>query len=204
MSGEQLAVTVNNHMANMRIKNGTTDWGTGFLINGLKHWSDVDVNIGKYKFDCCGFVKWMLMNSPDNISKLPLSFLGRRNNNVGKSSGHPNDWYNHWVNVRNNGVPGWTLVKNYGNIKFGDILIKNSDANGEHGHMMIAMGRLNDGLLAIADSSGTCGHKDDSRKPPAKGMGTGKIKVEGNKEGIAFKWNGIGTPNTPLYVVRLA
>jgi len=204
-----------------------TKWATGKKNVGENHWFYVEN--GKYYFDCGGFVRYMLNDtfSPgwrsDNRSPrgmhpqlMHLPFLAIRadqKRHPNHWSGDPEDWINFAEKLKK-GVtdPVWELVSapgydrgNVDNIKRGDIVAREKDPlkppPEQHGHMMIAMGEPKNGRLKIADSTSYPKHTNDTRDAKGwKGMGTGEIKVKGNK--MAWSVDKHGDPRLRIWVVR--
>jgi len=201
-------------------KTAFTEWKTGFgnKENLSNPWNDVDEKFGRYRFDCCGFVKYMLTQAlpKDSVALESMKkFLvqeyhyGGRKLNYTSGSGQPEEWVDWAVILKNNGgrKGGWELVAAPGYkkghvdvIRKGDILIKRDpkypeDPKKKRGHALIAMGEPNaSGHLWIADSTGMKNkHSDDTRKDSTvkiqhTGMGKGYIKVVTEKGKPGMYW----------------
>jgi hypothetical protein len=206
-----------------------TEWNTGY--GSPNWWLDVDVGVGRYRFDCCGFVKYMLNEALPGHNLEEFLVTEKHCPNVSRfknGSGAPEEWIDWAEKLKNKGGRhnGWQLMvaptpgyDNVNVIKPGDILIKRDhiDKTGKlipvedrRGHMLIAMGTPNpDGHLLIADSTSMAEkHSNDSRQLNPKtsytGMGTGKIKVRtlNGKTQIVWSTDPKEAYIKPLYVVR--
>lgn len=164
-----LVGTVDRHIKNM--DTALTEYvKSEDLFKQFHTYYDVDERIGKYRFDCTGFVKYMLLDSriviPTNIGR-----------GLGNVSGTTEQWITLAKQLRKNGgeINGWRSVNSP---QPGDIVITEA-------HAMISMGTMKDGVLQIADSTGSPHGRDgtDTRYNGTKtrtGMGTGYIKVTPN------------------------
>jgi len=224
-----LAKTVDEHMEKMRTTKATTKWGTGQLLVGENHWFKVEKveyifdcgGFVRYMLNETFEPKWR----GDKISGSPrgmkgLSFLAmdyvKEGKNPNHFSGVPKDWMIFAEKLKTGNkeleTANWELVAapgyNKGNvdkIMRGDILIRSgpeedNDHPGEHGHVMIAMGKPINGILRVADSTKTPHGSTDPRYGKTTGMGNkGEIKVEGNK----VAWSVKGPLDRKLWVVRL-
>jgi hypothetical protein len=196
------------HLSNFQNKRGEIEWnGQGHGHPG--YWFDVDVNAGRYKFDCHGFVRYMIndaFNGPNwrndlggntiknyDSWKRPMKFIGQLKSKPWNFSGSNDEWWKFGEDVNENSVTGWKGVT-MEDLRRGDILIT-------EGHVMIAMSSPDKmGQLLIADSSG--GHKGEDHRADDKdvhGMGKGKIRVEGNMT----SWTLNGLVDRKTHFVRL-
>lgn len=182
---------VEEHFKNFEEKRGITEW-KGSDHGEPGYWFDVDVQRGRYRFDCHGFVRYMINDTFNgnnwrndiggNTTKnqyesweRPMRFIGQGKKHPWNWSGSNEEWWQFGEDVKNNGVyQRYQYVT--GNPRRGDILITKK-------HLMIAMASPDDkGHLLIADSCG--GHGGEDNRTVSKqihGMGKGKIKMQGNK-----------------------
>lgn len=222
---ERLEQKVNAEMRNMKTTQykGAVDFpepGVWFKVTGHD-----------YKFDCTGFVKYMLMSEfsgylPSNWSgqnaqnwqEKHLGFLPwQRTDGSGShsfnSSGTPEQWVAHAKYLKNQPgmkLPGKSMmmrVLDINKIKPGFILASPPpiDAKpGSHGHVMISMGTVNKntGALLIADSTSKPIHENDDRKNNKNGMGKGVIHVSTHGQGLRMKWSMTNQPERELYVLQ--
>jgi len=178
---------VNRHLDNAMSK--TVNRSKYGHFTGQNRYYEVDWNSGKYVFDCCGFVKYMLIESGKKQEEISFLGGGRKNR-----SGSPGDWVEFAKSLKQRGgrVPGWVLAKTP---QPGDILMTSR-------HVMISMGTPQGDTLKIADSTSTPHREGDTRGPGRNGMGKGYIRVRQTSHGWEHAWNPKATDWTPMYFVR--
>jgi len=207
--GTFLTKEVNWHLRNMEEKdrNGASKYGHPkhtMFSRRVPTYFEVDIEKGIYQFDCCGFVKYMLVACGIKQDKLNFLEPGRGPN----TCGIPQDWVNFAKQLEKVPTTGWRRV--FDTPTAGDILCTKT-------HVMISMGTVNkeDGRLMIADSTknhhGKTAFKGtDTRedKPgPKTGMGKGFIRVKKPDDKKKFKcaWYPIGSKSDlwdKMWVVR--
>lgn len=171
-ANNKLANEVNFHLNRVRrygragVEYGRC-WGPyGQPMTG-REWMIVDVESCVYKFDCCGFVRYMLERTFGRIDTQIVTAAGSQRLFPRGTSGSPDGWM---ALVSNLGarlrVPGWGLVTLQERVIEGFILVTPK-------HLMISMGVEQNGRLLIADSTAL-------RPPGARGMGTQEIFLHRN------------------------
>jgi hypothetical protein len=188
-------------------------------VRGKPNWF-FKVENGSYKFECTGFVKYMLMKefsgiknhdnfqNADGINWMDghLSFLLYTNpetlNQTYKSAGSPDQWVQHAQELKPGEKKAGSMMRrlvNLSDIKAGCILITKN-------HVMISMGTVqHNGALRVADSTSTPhGSHDDRQKTTSKsGFGKGYISVGQDSNGLVMKWSmEFNGPLIKMYVLK--
>ena len=186
-----------------------------YSYSSIEHFSKLLTLLFRYRFDCHGFVRYMIndeFNGPNwrngkggypinnyESWRRPMKFIGLdgEGNPIAKPwnvSGLNEEWWAFGEKMKGKSADGWKGVTTE-DLRRGDIIMTKK-------HLMIAMGSPDpNGMLRIADSTATPHFNDSHRVKGDKsksGLGTGEIKVEGNM----MNWSN-GHVNTEFRAIRL-
>ncbi|QLE46652.1 hypothetical protein FD723_41480 (plasmid) [Nostoc sp. C052] len=156
-----------------------------------QHSTDVDEVVGRFNYDCSGFVDYALQKiSPQAYAEVPVSKSKRPlAQDFYKLFSDPTLKPSHWVEI-----------SKVSRLRAGDIVVwlrpPESDSHNT-GHVMVIGGKptatsqVNERLIPVIDSTSSP-HAQDSRHHKQTGLGTGVIGVivESTDKALAFRWRG--------------
>lgn len=166
---------------------------SGMKTSVYQHHTDVDEAVGRFNYDCSGFLDYALQRiSPSAYAEVPISKASSKRplaQDFYTLLSHPTRISSHWVQI-----------SHIDHVRTGDIVVwlrpPDSDSTNT-GHVMVIVGRpiassqTNEVLFTVLDST-TSPHAQDSRPQGQTGLGTGIIGVIVDTQGnpIAFRWRG--------------
>lgn len=165
------------------------------------HTTYVDEEKGIYRFDCLGFVDYVLQHGT------PAAFRS-----AGRGYERPEmvvyaDYFAKQGSIPN--AEGWTRVAKFAELKPGDICLWQKKTSDSVGHMWIIAGnpavnpyRKDEVLVRILDSDGVHGGSDSRADKTYKyGLGTGILGMmtdaDGNPAGLYWEGGNLSSPALP-------